>query len=387
MMTDRKSGEHSCDQTILGLPSKTTKAIHFFAVVITAIGVVVGFVVTYCEFQNQQKQRWLQLNTALANLAAQEKPDITSPFIHNNLKWMHQEGFPMTGIAVPGTIFHMAEFENVVWQSVDMNEVKFVCIDQDDDKIDNWKEGDPKISLCTRLRKAYFTGASLREARFNYADLREADFTAASLSEAKIDNSVVSGAKFLELQKSALRGIEIKHSDFTNVQFSPDPKAQFRCKVNYEKCVELYRSDFSSAEMNNALFRGTKIKEVDFTGAELKEAHFDCERDRNGEKPCTTLENVCLRDAKLAGAEFEDVTISNADFTDAELAGAEFTNVKFDRVVLTEEQEKAAKKFDDESRASLHEGRVRLVSENSRDIPCSEDWDRHIRKWMDGIAL
>ncbi len=293
----------------------------------------------------------------------------------------------MTDIVVPGTIFYMAEFDDAGWQRVNMNKVEFRCSDQADDKIKGWKDGDPKIPLCTQMKKVDFTGASLRNAKFKYTDLREANFTAADLSEARIYNSIVSGgAKFLEGNLLRLRGIDIKNSDFTNAQFSPN--AKFRCTVKNKKCVKLYQSDFSLAEMNGVKFWGAKIEEVDFTGAYLEGARFDCESDRNGEKPRTVLKNVCLQNAMLAGARFEGVKISNADFTGADLTDAKFKNVEFDRVVFTEEQEKTAKEFDKKSRDSLQKARrEKLISEDSKEIPCSSDWDLHIKGWKDRFAL
>ena len=310
----------------------------------------------------------------------------------------------MTGIAIPGMEFFMAEFENVVWKRVNMDGAEFSCSDQVYDKISDWEEGDPKNLPCTRLRKVDFTGASLRETRFNYADLREANFTAADLTKARIRDSFVSqGAMFLEVV--SLRGVEIKDSDFSGAQFSHD--AKFSCSVLNKKCVELRRSDFSSAVMDDVLFRGAEIDWVDFTSANLKEARFECERSREGREPCTTLENVCVRGADLSrarfeGAEllnvdfvganfrkarFEDTTISKSDFTGADLTGVSFTKVKFDQVVLTKEQEEVAE-FDDSSRTSLHKARKdKLVSEHTDEIPCGPDWNHHIRNWMDRIVL
>ena len=69
-MADRKSVEHSCDQPVLGLSSKTLKIINFFAVNIGVISVVVGFAVIYVQFQDQQQQWELQLKTTITGLAA-----------------------------------------------------------------------------------------------------------------------------------------------------------------------------------------------------------------------------------------------------------------------------------------------------------------------------
>ncbi len=403
-MVNRETKEHSC-QPILGLSRKTVKTIQFLAAVIGVMGVVIGFGFTIYEIQIQQRQRQLQLNTTLGNLAAQEKPEITSSFIHNNLKWMYREDFPITDINVTGTEFYMAKFENVDWQRVAMNEVEFACDDQAYGKISDWEEGDSKIPLCTRLKGADFTGASLREASFSYADLRGADFTAVNLSKAKIHDSVVSGAKFLE--GIHLHGIEIEGSDFTNAQFSPE--AKLRCTARNKVCVRLKRSDFSSAVMNDILIRGAEIDRVDFTNAKLEKARFDCEGGRDdGDRPCTILENSCgkgtvltkarfkgikisnvdFTGANLTKTRFEDTTISNVDFTGADLTGAKFDNVQFDRVELTKEQEKTVKKLDDVSLASLHrERREALEYSDSDEIPCSEDWNLDIKGWKDKFAL
>ena len=290
----------------------------------------------------------------------------------------------MTGIAVPGTIFRMVAFENVDWRGVNMKETEFACSDQVDDRINDWAERSPKVSLCTRLKRANFTGASLREARFDYADLRNADFTAAILSEASIHNSVVSGTKFLE--GVSLKGITINRSEFTRVKFSS--KAKFRCTTMNKECPLLRRSDFSSAEMNDVLFRGTELDRVDLSGAKLKKVRFDCESKRGGKQPCTMLDSVCFRGADLTRAEFVGTTISMTDFTGANLAGANFSDVKFDRVVLTREQEAAVEFGDERSRVRLHNARQEaLVSENQDEIPCSPEWNRKIKGWKDRFAL
>lgn len=314
----------------------------------------------------------------------------------------------MIGIAVPGTTFFMAEFEDADWQRVNMNDAEFACTDQVYDKIDNWEEGNTGNPPCARLREVDFTGASLREVRFNHADLRGANFTAADLSRAKFEDSFVSsygetGAKFLE--GISLRGIKINNSDFSGAQFSPE--ARFRCTVMNRECVELRRSDFSSAVMDDVQFRGAEIDRVDFTGAHLKKSRFDCERARDGKEPCTVLDNLCVKGAdltksrfdgigiqnvnftgaNLSRSRFEATTISNTDFTGADLSDVSFTKVEFDQVVLTEEQEAAAD-FDDESRLSLHKARRdELVWEYADEMPCSPEWNRHIRNWRDGIAL
>ena len=127
-MHDRNSGDHQCDQPILGfLSPKAVKTINLLAGITAVLGVVVGFVTIYLQFQDQEQQQILQINAAVGNLAAQEKPDITSPFIHNNLKWMHRKNFSMTGIVLRGMKFYMAEFEEVAWQGVEMKRVEFAC--------------------------------------------------------------------------------------------------------------------------------------------------------------------------------------------------------------------------------------------------------------------
>lgn len=402
-MTGRKSEEHGCDQAILGLSRKCVKTVHFLAAIVGVLGVIIGFAVTYGQFQDQRDQKFLQLNTTVANLAAQGDPKITSSFIHNNLKWMYRENFPMNEIAVTGTVFYMAKFEDADWQGVNMDEAEFACSDQAYDDIGDWEEGGSKIPLCTQLKKVDFTGAFLRKTRFNYADLREVNFTSADLSKAKIQDSVVKDAEFLK--GISLRGIQIKNSDFSDARFSPE--AKFRCTFGNRECVALHRSDFSSAEMNDVLFRGAEVKDVDFTGAKLKEVRFDCERKRDGKQPCTVLETVCARGADLAGARFQeaeisnvdftgaaltgsvfkDTTITHSDFTEADLAGARFKDVEFDRVVLDKEQEATAR-FDGTSLRSLYNARrKKLVSEYPDEIPCDPEWERHITEWMDPIAL
>lgn len=404
-MDDCKSGEHSNHQPFLGL---LRQFISPFVRTIELVGVVLAITVILYDFRvllpQERKLQHLQLNIEIAKLADQGDAKIVSPTIRYILETMYEGGAAMTGIAVPGMEFYMAEFEDVVWQRVNMDDVDFSCSDQAYDKIDDWEDGDPKNLPCTRLRKVDFTGASLRETRFHYADLREADFTAADLTEARIrDSFVSSGAKFLE--GVSLRGVKIKNSDFSGAQFSPD--AKFRCTVQNKECVELRRSDFSSALMDEILFRGAEIDRVDFTEANLKEARFECERPREGGEPCTILENVCVRDADLSrarfeGAEllnvdlvganiskarFEGTTIKNTDFTGADLSDVRFTKVEFEQVVLTKEQEMVAE-FDKDSLASLHAARQEtLVSEYSDEVPCSSDWNRHISNWRDGIAL
>ena len=358
-------------------------------IAIPLVAAIVSIIVEFFHLWDRPKYRNLKHTEHLARIAElvnEEDIDNNSSSIQRIMEQLHKDGDEdiMKKITVPNVTFYMADFEHVDWQGVNMDDVEFACSEQAYDNIDIQEEKGAKIPPCTQLRKADFTGASLRDARFNYADLREADFTTADLSEVKMRKSAVSGAKFLKDVR--LRGIEIRNSDFSGAQFSP--RAKFRCTVMNKECVLLKRSDFSSAVMDDVLFRGAKVDRVDFTGAQLKEAGFDCERSRNGKQPCTVLENLCVRDAVLTGATFEDITISNADFTGADLADARFTNVKFDQTVLTKEQEKAAAEFDKSSRASLHKARkASLVSEDPREIPCDQAWRRDIKEWMDGFVL
>ncbi len=420
-MSNRKSEENSYSQFILGLSPKTVRTVNFIVGIFGILGILIGVAFALHEIRvifPQEREEYksqikaikdiqkLQLNAAVANLAVQEKPNITSPYIQNNLEMLRREGVPTTGIAAPGTRFTMAEFEDVDWQGVIMGGAEFVCSVQEYYKITNWEDGDPRIPLCTRLKKADFTGASLREAGFNYADLRGVNFTAADLSKAKIDHSVASsGAKFLEDVR--LLGIEIKNSDFSGAQFGTD--AEFKCTVNNKKCVKLRRSDFSSAVMNDVRFRGAKIDGVDFIGAELKGAQFGCGSAPDGDERCTKIEHTCFSRAALAEVRFRGVAISNVDlsradltrarfentaisntvFSGATLVGARFEDVRFKNVVFPRELSASAQ-FDSASAASLEGERVQaLDGPNSRpdERPCTTAWRDKLGAWKRAVVF
>ena len=381
-------------------------AVKKFNLIIGVVTVLITIIAIYNQSRIAKENNKQLLIIAVENLVAQEKPDINSPAIHNKLKELYQNNISMNGIVLRSTKFLMAEFENVCWQEADMEAVEFSCSDQAYDN--NWdaKDRNTKILPCARLKKADFTGASLRKIRFSYADLRGANFTAADLTKAKIKDSVVSGAKFLE--EVDLRGIKIKNSDFTHTQIGP--KAKFFCTVGNNKCPKLRLSDFSSAVMNDVVFRGVEVDQVDFTGAKLKDASFDCERARDGKKSCTVLKNLCVQgkdtdltksrfegveilsvnfiDANLSKTRFKNTKISNTDFTGADLSGARFTNVEFvGQVELTKEQEMLAK-FDKDSHSSLEESRrEKLDLEYVDEIPCSTEWRLDIKGWKDRFEL
>ncbi|MCY4287881.1 MAG: pentapeptide repeat-containing protein [Aestuariivita sp.] len=369
--------------SILGLTPRSVKTIRFILSILGFFGLLAGLGGTVLTLQEQEKQQRIQISAAIANTAAQGIDEITSPFIHYGLHQMYEQEFPMRGITASGTLFLMAEFENVSWHDVRMDKVEFACNDQAYDRIDDWDEDDPKNPFCARLKGADFTGAYLRKARWDSADLRDAKFTSADLTEAQILDSVATNAKFLEGVQ--LRGITIKNSDFTKAKFSPE--AKLNCTVMNEECALLQRSDFTSAVMNDVLFRGVEINRVDFSNAPMEKVEFDCERERNGKHPCTTLKEVCFASTNLARAVFENTKIENVDFTGADLKNARFKNVEFDDVVLSEEQEATAK-FDPISLMSLRNARRnQLSSRNAGEVPCSLEWSRHIKAWKNRFGL
>lgn len=430
-MTESKfSKTTSREQLIFGFLSPIRfKEIRFLISVIGVLGTIGGFAGVVFTLNLQGKQQRIQISTTIANTAAQGIDKITSPHIHYTLKQMHRQDFPMKGIAVPGTLFLMAEFEGVQWSDVIMDDVEFTCSNQSYDRIREFKEGDPKNPFCARLKGADFIGASLSEAIWNWADLRGTDFTASYLKEAQIFYSIASEAKFLG--NIYLRGVTIKNSNLANAKFST--KARFECTLFNKDCVSLQRSDFSSAVMNNVDFRGAEIEQVDFTNAKLEKAKFDCELEREGKRPCTTLKEVCFQSkdgeranlekaefegvsltnvnftdanlkrttfkdttisitdftgANLTRARFENIKIANVDFTGANLTNTDFKNVEFYDVVLSEEQEAAADFNDESSRAGLHKARRTSLSPRDADeTPCSPEWTRDIKDWQDRFAL
>lgn len=376
---------------------KTARLIEFYAVFIGVLAILAEFfIIQRLEIKETRTQEELILNFAIGVLAVQENSEITSPIIQNGLKWMDEKDFPMDRLNLQGIEFVMAEFDNIKWKNVIFEDIDFYCSDETYDKLRRSRKGIPGSSLCTRLKKADFTGSILDDVGFNYADLRGAKFTNSYISDSEIEDSWASGAEFLK--NIEMRAIEISRSDFTNTKFGPG--AKFGCSRKY--CSELKNTDFSHSSMEEVRFRGTDIDGVDFTRNDLNRAVFDCDG-INGDIKCTELVSVCLQDANLERAEFigenqkkvflsnidfsrtnlskakfENVVISNVDFTDANIEGARFRNVVFENVSLSYSQIDT-KYFDKESLKNLN---FSILKDWKKEIapdelPCTLDWRQY----------
>ena len=324
---------------------------------------------------------------AIAALVGQENPKVTSNAIQGHLNLMYRDGLDMKDIIVPDVILVMAEFKGVDWSGAQMENAEFTCSNRGYKEINDWEEGDPKVSYCAQLRDAKFVDSSLREIHFEYADLTDADFTDADLTKAKIYDSNLWHADFLD--EADLRALQVDGSNFSHAEFSS--KAEFRCMINSHKCANVRVSNFSSTTLAGTEFSGASVVRVDFTDANLKSARFDCESPLNGEERCTILDELCVEGADFTEARFDGIRILNTDFSGADLTDAWFENVQFENVVFPIQQVQAAKKFGDESLASLDAANKHPTADNEPptiyddpdDEPCSHNWHRNLNSWLD----
>lgn len=132
---------------------KRKRTIEFLAVV---IGMIAAITYLFESFV-QRPELCAEPVVSIANLVAQNKPDITSSAIKKELEIMHEKKCPVTGIEIPNVKIRMSNFEGVDWQNITMNGGDFACNNETYDKIRSWRKGEPVIDFCVRLKKADFS--------------------------------------------------------------------------------------------------------------------------------------------------------------------------------------------------------------------------------------
>ncbi|MYI67751.1 MAG: pentapeptide repeat-containing protein [Boseongicola sp. SB0673_bin_14] len=313
-------------------------------------------------------------------LALEGQPELASPAIHNILAMMHSEKLAMPNLVIPGLKLHMGHFANVNWQGLVVKEGEFGCDDKGREVIKNWKDGDERIGLCTVMRDADLRNGSFRDTRFEYVDLRNAKFHGADLSFAEFENSTLREAKFLD--GIGLRGTKVDSSDFSHARFRP--RANLRCALNENDCVELSGSNFSNAVMAEVEFDGVKIEGVDFSYANLTDAEFECDSAGRKDVQCPVLDEVCLQgtdlsDATFMGSEDMPIMIMNTDLSSAILADTKFFHVHFRNVLFPENFDTAAE-LDEPSTSSFERAR-KLGWDRDVEKPCDEERRRKRNAW------
>ena len=349
----------------------------FLGIVITIISLAAA-IVTILQFWDPRTDPEREEADLRAKISALDIPDeyAAGEAALGYLNLMHRRGYDMTGLTFPRMILLMASFEGVNWSSNTMNRIEFGCTDQVYDQNRRWNKGTARQKPCAQLKGAQFVGSRLKAAYFNFADLFDADFTDAVLEEVKFEDSSVTKSRFLGGVE--LDGIQIDSSDFSQTRFRE--RATFRCTA--KRCPKLRRSDFSPASIPGARFTNATLDQVDLAGTDLQRARFNCDKSTARDKPCSTIEQLCLRKTILTDAVFEGITISNTDFSEAILGGAKFVNVHFENVVFPDHQVAVAD-LKEGSLASLNRegGRVDSIRwESLKETPCTDAW----RDWLKG---
>ncbi len=172
-----------------------------------------------------------------------------------------------------------------------------------------------------------FAGQDLRFAKFGNRDLKGADLTKANLSAADLKKADLSGA--------VLRG------------------AQFGVVVLNERSNHTVASeaDFTGADLREALFVGTVLRNCIFDKADFRGAQFQTGKIHGVVILGTDFTNSTFRGANLAGVIIKKVAISNTIWDGANLRGASFdclaTNVDLSRANLQDADLSGLKVFGD----------------------------------------
>ena len=367
-----------------------TSGIQFIAVVVGMLAVLYEFRVMFPE---DRELRNVQLHSTLASLATADDIEDASIAIQKITALMHQRKVDMTGISIPGVVFHLAiseyggvDWSNVNWSNTYMKGVNFACTDRMNEMIKNYDgNGETeKLKLCASLKNANFSGANLTRVEFSYTDLDDSEFILATLNQATIENSIFTNSDF---SKAEMSGIKIKYSDFSGSDFGRSIRFDSR-NVHQMNPAQLERVNFSSVKMPRARFNGTKIIDVDFSGdTDLVKAQFNCDTYR-GEKICSTIRGACFDGADLTKAKLEHVSIKNTDFSGANLSDADFDDVMFENVIISDAQMNSIE-LDEDSRDNLDRGRVQKFADilPEIEIPCSDSWRQETMKWQEKFGL
>jgi uncharacterized protein YjbI with pentapeptide repeats len=135
----------------------------------------------------------------------------------------------------------------------------------------------------TRARQARFQGACLEGATFDYAVLRRAYFGRANLTGASFRGADLSQVRFIDFLAAP-----------------PELVAEEACRASATMGAKLEGTDFTGADLTEAVLWGLPLRQATWTGARFTRA-------------------------KLNSCDLEGLELPGADFTEADLSGALLT--------------------------------------------------------------
>lgn len=166
------------------------------------------------------------------------------------------------------------------------------------------------------LRQVVFASATIEGADFSKSILEFVQFAGANLRGARFDGAQVMGSSFAPIDGPTLDSREQPCAATT----SP-PLRHRTTQALAVSFVDsrLYDSDFTSADLGGAVFRGSLQSRSRFSFARLIGADFQDAQ----------LGSVSFLKANLEGANFSHAVIGGVDFTDSILENADFLSARF----------------------------------------------------------
>ena len=208
--------------------------------------------------------------------------------------------------AIPGLIFHRADFSGFDFTKADMRRVR------------GWSAR----LVGARLAGADLSAALMPDADFRDADMRRVNLTAATLVSADLRNADLGLVDIVAENRwkgtifpSQLVGAELMGAD-------------------------LRKANLVKADMRGALLGCAKLDNADLGGANLSGADLRSASLRETQLGRTDLTNADLRCANLAGANLSNAMLAGANVDGANLSGADFSPRLLDSTVrgLTQSQ-------------------------------------------------
>lgn len=214
-----------------------------------------------------------------------------------------------------------------------LDEPASASAEQADDTADGYI-GPESISgaLCLENAGARLKVASLDSAKLNGLDLKCAHLQSANLSFAQLRDSYLDDAILLnaDLSDADIAGASLARADLrganlmrANLNGSDLRDANFR-QANLTGATlqhgDLRRADFSNATLDHADFW-----KADFSSANLKNASLEY----------TSLVEVQMKDAILAGARLRSANLAGSDLRRSDFEGADLSDASLDGTILT----------------------------------------------------
>jgi uncharacterized protein YjbI with pentapeptide repeats len=184
-----------------------------------------------------------------------------------------------------------------------------------------------KINLASsqfslrRFNGASLINVNLQNSCLKRSDLKKSSITECNFSQADLHSADLSGCEIKDSQFSLciLENAIVSEAKLVNCTFT---RTKFGSSFEFSQVQAISDTDFSLAELQNAIFDGLDLSGIKFNGADLTGASF-----RN-----CKLDNVMFDNAILRESIFDHTKVNTCTFSAADLAMASLKDVELKKV-------------------------------------------------------